>query len=185
MHRTREAGFQLAMGWIDEVVVSSKIEELVAAQVASLKVLNEVLAKEPYYVPALYARGVGYLNPPARITLNPTLQQALRPVPNAASRDLALCVAIGQRIGGGSPEMAGTLAMTLGDAYVKEGQLQRARSWWQLAQNASRDPAVLDAVRRRFSWRDDEALDRLEAELESRKSDFDHPVTDLSMMWRS
>jgi len=77
-----------------------------------------------------------------------------------------------------------TLALTLGDAYAKEGKANRARSWWQISENASRDPALLGAVRRRFAWQDDEMPDRLEAELEGRMLDLEHPLTDLSLMWQ-
>ena len=133
---------------------------------------------------ALYSRGLAYLNSPARLVAIDAWKKALKPVPDAASRDLALCVAIGQRIGGGSPQLVGTLALNLGDAYAKEGQPQRARSWWQIAQNASHDPALLEAVQRRFTWRDEEVVDQVEADLDARLLDLDHPASDLSTMWR-
>ena len=110
--------------------------------------------------------------------------EARKAAPDAASRDLGLCVAIGRRVGGGSPRLRATLALTLGDAYAKEGKPDRARSWWQIAQNTGRDPALLDAVRRRFAWQDGELLDRIEAELEGRMLDLEHPLTDLSLVWR-
>jgi hypothetical protein len=179
-HPSRETGLQLAIAWIDEIVLSPKPEPAYAAALASTKLLNEILARDPSYIPALYSRGINYLNFPARL---PPMQ-AMKPVPDAASRDLALCVAIGRRIGGGSPQLAGMLARALGDAYAKEGQPQRARSWWQLAQNASRDPDLLEGVRRRYTWRDDELIDQLEAERDVRALDLDHPPTDLSPMWR-
>jgi tetratricopeptide (TPR) repeat protein len=183
-HPGREAGLQLAVAWIDEIVLSSKAEPKIVAALESMKLLNEVLAKDPYYVPALYSRGLGYLNSPARQASIEAWRKVLNPVPDAASRDLALCVAIGQRIGGGSPQLVGTLALNLGDAYAKEGQPQRARSWWQIAQNASRDPALREAVQRRFTWRDEEVVDQVEADLNARLIDLDHPASDLSPMWR-
>jgi hypothetical protein len=178
-HPSREAGLQLAIAWLDEIVLSGKPELAYASILASMKLLNEILARDPSYLPALYSRGSNYLNVPR---VEPI--QKVKPIPDAASRDLALCVAIGQRIGGGSPELAGRLALALGDAYAKEGQPQRARSWWQIAQNASREPDLLENVRHRNTWHDDELIDQLEAEWDARVLDLDHPATDLSPMWR-
>jgi hypothetical protein len=183
-HPSREAGFQLAMAWVDEVLLSPTSDGRVVAGLASMKLLDEILAKDPYYLPAVCSRGIGYLNPPARVDFIPAWKKTLRPSPDAASRALGLCVAIGREVGGGSPEMAGMQALNLGDAYAKEGQPQRARSWWQIAQNASRDAALLEAVRRRYTWQDDDLVDRLETEREAGMLDLDHPLTDLSLMWR-
>jgi hypothetical protein len=182
-HQSREAGFQLAMAWVDEILVSPE-ERRAGAALASMKVLDKVLEEQPHYLPALCARGLGYLNPPARIDFVPALQAVLRPVPNAASRDLSLCVAIGAKLGGGSREVAAAQALNLGDAYAKERQPQRARSWWQLAQNLSRDEALLAGVRRRFAWGDDELIERIETERSAEMADLDHPLTDLTLTWR-
>jgi tetratricopeptide (TPR) repeat protein len=183
-HPSRDTGFQLALGWVDDILLTPKPEARVVAGLASMRLLNEILAKDPYYVPALCARGAGYLNPPARIDFIPAWRETLRPVPNAASRDLALCVAIGRYVGAGSAHTAAEQAINLGDAYAKEGQPERARSWWQLAQNASRDADLLEAVRRRYNWRDSELVEQLEAEREVRAADLDHPLTDLSPTWQ-
>jgi hypothetical protein len=43
-----------------------------------------------------------------------------------------------------------TLAISLGDTYVKIGKYSNAPDWW---------------VRRRYAWKDEEILDRLEEEL--------------------
>jgi hypothetical protein len=183
-HPSREAAFQLSVAWIDEVVLSPKPEGRLPASVANMKLLDEILAKDPYYLPAICSRGLGYLNLPARIDIIPAWKESLRPSPNAASRELGRCVAIGRTVGAGSPELAGSQAMNLGDAYAKEGRPDRARSWWQLAQNASRDRSLQEAIQRRFAWRDEELIDQLEAERNAAVQDVDHPVTDLSSIWR-
>jgi hypothetical protein len=73
--------------------------------------------------------------------------------------------------------------MTLGDAYVKTGRLNVARSWWQIAQNLCHDDDIQQAIRRRYAWGDEEILDRLEEELDRARMELDHPMTDLAMMW--
>ena len=73
--------------------------------------------------------------------------------------------------------------MTLGDAYVKAGRLNVARSWWQIAQNLCGDDSIQQAVRRRYGWGDEEILDRLEEELDRARAELDQPMTDLAMMW--
>jgi hypothetical protein len=80
--------------------------------------------------------------------------------------------------------LTATLAMTLGDAYAKIGEAEQARSWWQIAQNAGASPELREAIRRRFTWQDEDVVDRLETELDRRMLDLDHPLTDLSIMWR-
>ena len=182
-HPSREAGFQLVMAWVDEILLSPD-ERKAGPALTSMKLLNEILAKDPYYLPALCTRGLAYLNPPSRIDFIPAWKKLMRPVPNAASRDLSLCMAIGARVGGGSRQAAATQALNLGDAYAKEGQPERARSWWQIAQNASRDEALLAAIRRRFAWRDDELIDQVEKEIMASITDLDHSPTDLSLLWR-
>jgi len=176
----RETALQLALAWVDELILFSALEIKAPASVESVKLLSELLQREPAYVPALYGRGLNYLHRPSRLVW----PEARKAAPDAASRDLGLAVAIGRRIGGGSPELVATLALTLGDALAKEGRPDRARSWWQIAANTHREPALLAATRRRFAWRDDEMLDRLEAEMGIRMADLDHPLTDLSIMWR-
>ncbi|MGH7864886.1 MAG: hypothetical protein ACREQB_07845, partial [Candidatus Binataceae bacterium] len=179
-HPQRETALQLALAWVDELILFPALEIKAPASVESVNLLSELLQREPAYVPALYGRGLNYLHRPSRLEW----PEARKAAPDAASRDLGLAVAIGRRIGGGSPELVATLALTLGDALAKEGKADRARSWWQIAANTHREPALVDATRRRFAWRDDEMLDRLEAELEGRMADLDHPLTDLSIMWR-
>jgi tetratricopeptide (TPR) repeat protein len=179
-HPSRETTLQLALGWADELLLYGALEIKAPASIESVDLLTSILEEEPGYVPALYGRGLNYLHRPARLVWPETHKAA----PDAASQDLGRCVAIGRKIGGAPPLLVATLALTLGDAYAKEGEPDRARSWWQIAQNASRDRELLEAVRRRFGWQDDEMLDRLEHELENRMLDLDHPLTDLAIMWR-
>lgn len=179
-HPQRETALQLALGWVDELILHGALEIKAPASVESVKLFTDVLQREPAYVPALYGRGLNYVHRPSRLVW----PEARKAAPDAASQDVGLAVAIGRRVGGGSPELVATLALTLGDAYAKEGHADRARSWWQIAANTFREPVILEATQRRFAWRDDEMLDRLEAELEARMADLDHPLSDLSIMWR-
>jgi len=176
----REVALQLALAWVDELMLFPALEIKAPASVESVQLLTDILGREPAYVPALYGRGLNYLHRPASLVW----PEARKASPDAASQDVGLAVAIGRRVGGGSPELVATLSLTLGDALAKEGHADRARSWWQIAANTHREPAMLDAARRRFDWRDAELRDRLEAELEARMADLDHPLTDLSIMWR-
>ncbi len=179
-HPCRETALQLALAWVDELILFGALEIKAPANVESVHQLTELLRQEPMYVPALFGRGLNYLNRPARLLW----REGIKTAPDAASHDLGLCVAIGRRVGGAPPQLVATLALALGDAFAKEGHPERARSWWQIAGNTSRDPALTDSIRRRFGWRDDEVLDRLETELASRMLDLDHPLSDLSFMWR-
>ena len=61
-----------------------------------------------------------------------------------------------------------TLAISLGDTYVKIGKYSNAPDWW---------------VRRRYAWKDEEILDRLEEELDRARGALDAPMTDLRIMW--
>lgn len=177
---SREATLQLALAWVDELLLFHALEIAAPASVSSVDLFSEILATHPDYVPALYGRGLNYLHRPARLVW----PESHKAAPDAASHDIGLAVAIGRKIGGASPRLVGTLALALGDSYAKEGRLERARSWWQIAQNADRDPGVRSAVRQRLAWRNAEVRDRLEDELERRMLDIDHPLTDLALMWR-
>jgi hypothetical protein len=132
------------------------------------------------YVPALFARGLNHLHRPARLVW----PESAKTPRDAAVQDIGRCVAIGRKLGAGSPRLQATLAMTLGDAYVKAGEPSVARSWWQVAQNLARsDSSLQEAVRRRYGWNDEEILDRLEEELDRSRSQLDRPMTDLALMW--
>jgi hypothetical protein len=179
-HPSREATLQLALAWVDDLLLFPALEIQAPASVESVTLLSSLLAQDPVYVPALYCRGLNYLHRPARLVW----PEARKAAPDAASHDIGMCVAIGRHIGGASPRLVATLALSLGDAFAKEGKPERARSWWQIAQNACHDAWVQSAVRRRFAWRDAEMIERVEAELESRRLDIDQPLTDLSVIWR-
>jgi hypothetical protein len=179
-HPSREATLQLALAWVDEMLLYPALEIKAPASVESVELLTQIVeGSDPSYVPALYARGLNYLHRPARLVW-PEHRKA---PPDAASRDLGTAVAIGRRLGGGSPRLRATLALALGDAHAKEGRKNVGRSWWQIARTASADTSIRAAVDRRFSWGDGELLDRLEADLEARMLDLDPPMTDLSIMW--
>jgi len=179
-HSSREATLGLALAHVDEMLLFPALEIKAPASVESVELLTGILRSDPYYVPALYGRGLNYLHRPTRLVW----PEAHKAPPDAARRDLALCVAIGRKIGGASPRLTATLAMTLGDAYAKIGEAEQARSWWQIAQNAGASPELREAIRRRFTWQDEDVVDRLETELDRRMLDLDHPLTDLSIMWR-
>ncbi|MGD2110173.1 MAG: hypothetical protein PVI86_12385 [Phycisphaerae bacterium] len=178
--RTREARLQLALAWVDRMLLFPALEIKAPSSVESVDVLSTLLADtEGRYVPALFARGLNHLHRPARLVWP---ESNTTPI-DAAATDIGLCVAIGRELGVGSSRLQATLAIALGDAYVKTGSLGVARSWWQVAQNLSRAPEVKEAVRRRYGWEDGEVLDRLEEELDRARSELDRPMTDLALMW--
>ncbi len=180
-HPSREAKLQLALAWVDEMLLFPALEIKAPSSVQSVDILSEILEQpgNEYYVPALFARGLNHLHRPARLVWPETNKTP----PDAAVRDIAKCVAIGRKLNIGSKRLQSILALTLGDAYVKAGRLSVARSWWQIAQNLCHEDDIQQSVRRRYAWRDDEILDRLEAELDRARMELDHPMTDLAMMW--
>jgi hypothetical protein len=179
-HPSRETKLQLALSWVDEMLLFPALEIKAPSSVEAVKILTDIIDNgNEYYVPALFARGLNHLHRPARLVW----PEADKTPPDAAARDIGLCVAIGRKVGGSSPRLQATLAMTLGDAYVKAGRLSVARSWWQIAQNLCHDDDIEQAVRRRYGWRDEEILDRLEEELDRARTELDHPMTDLALMW--
>src|SRR5439155_2405241 len=111
--------------WVDELLLFPALEIQAPASVESVNLLTSTLAHDPAYVPALYGRGLNYLHRPARLVW----PEARKAAPDAASRDIGRCVAIGRSIGGASPRLVASLALSLGDAYAKEGKPERARSW--------------------------------------------------------
>lgn len=170
---------QLALAWVDEMLLFPALEIKAPSSVQSVGILSQLLQAEPGYVPALYARGMNHLHRPARLVW----PESEHTPPDAAARDLALCVAIGRKFGAGSRRLQANLALALGDAHVKAGRYGVARSWWQIAQNLSHDAGLQAAVRRRYGWRDDEMIDRLEADLDRARSQLELPMTDLALMW--
>lgn len=179
-HPLRETKLQVALAWVDEMLLFPALEVKAPASVEAVKILTEVIDDgNAYYVPALFARGLNYLHRPSRLVWPETTKTPI----DAAVRDVGLCLAIGRKLGVGSPRLRATLAMTLGDAHVKAGHQGVARSWWQVAQNLCHDDDIQEAVRRRYGWRDEEILDRLEEELDRARQAVDRPMTDLALMW--
>lgn len=179
-HPARETRLSLALAWVDLMLLFPALEIKAPASVEAVDILTEIIEDGgEYYVPALFARGLNHLHRPSRLVWPET-----RAVPpDAAANDIARCVAVGRAVEGGSDHLRATLAMTLGDAFVKAGEYGRARSWWQIAQNLCRDEDIQDAVRRRYAWRDEEILDRLELELDRARGQIVKPMTDLAFMW--
>jgi tetratricopeptide (TPR) repeat protein len=179
-HNTRETKLHLALAWVDEMLLFPALEIKAPSSVQAVDLLTKAIQDgNADYVPALYARGLNHLHRPARLVW----PESARTPRDAAAQDIGRCVAIGRRLGAGSSRLQATLALSLGDAYVKAGRLSLARSWWQIAQNLCRDDDLQSAVRRRYAWRNEEVLDRLEAELDRGRSELAHPMTDLALMW--
>lgn len=180
-HRgTRETKLHLALAWVDHMLLFPALEIKAPASVEAVDLLTEMLDRgREGYVPALFARGLNHLHRPARLVW----PESAGTPKDAAAQDIGRCVAIGRKFGVGSRKLQATLAIALGDAYVKAGRLGVARSWWQIAQNICGDQGVQDAIRRRYGWHDEEILDRLEEELDRSRAELDRPMTDLAMMW--
>jgi hypothetical protein len=178
-HTTRETKLHLACAWVDEMLLFPPLEIKAPASVQAVNLLSTALEKNPDYVPALFARGLNHLHRPSRLVW----PESAKTRPDAAAQDLGRCVAIGRRFNAGSPRLQATLALSLGDAYVKTGRLSVARSWWQVAQNLCRDADLQAAVHRRYGWQNEEILDRLEEELDQCRAELEHPMTDLALMW--
>ena len=154
------------------------------ASVEAVEVLSDILKdpdpKAAYYVPALYARGLNYLYRP----FNLVWPERIAAPPDAASKDLALAVAIGHKIGAGSDALKAELSLSLGDAYAKEGKLNAAHSWWQLANNLAHDDRIRTRVFTRLQWKDEDVSANLEATLQQQMDDIDHPLSDIRFMWQ-
>lgn len=180
-HPSRETRLSLALAWVDEMLLFPALEIKAPASVQSVDILTEILqGDDAWYVPALFARGLNHLHRPARLVW----PESAKTGPDAAVKDIARCVAVGRKLDVGTPKLHATLAMTLGDAYVKAGRFDVARSWWQIAQNLCQDDDIQQAVRRRYAWHDHQMLDRLEKELDRARAQLDHPMTDLALMWK-
>lgn len=177
-----EVRLQLAASLLDEMLLVPALEVRAGVTVEAAEILSGLLhgprAAGAWYLPARYARGLIYLHRPANLLWNERIEAALAP----AREDLALCVAVARHLDVGSAVARGRLALALGDTYAKEGQADRARSWWQLAATvgaADLRPAVIE----RLSWTDEEVRDRLEEVLEAGLRDLDDPLSDMSRLW--
>ena len=176
----REIRLHLALAWVDRMLLFPALEIKAPSSVEAVGILTSLLDDgNAGYVPALFARGLNRLHRPARLVW-PESQSTS---PDAAARDIGLCIAIGRRFRAGSSRLHATLAIALGDSYVKAGRLGVARSWWQIAQNLSDEPGTRDAVRRRYGWQDGDILEQLERDLDRARSALDEPMTNLAMMW--
>lgn len=179
VHPVREAKLSLALAWVDKMLLFPALEIKAPSSVSSVDILTEIIEEHPHYVPALFARGLNHLHRPARLVWPET-----RAVPpDSAVRDIGLCIAIGRKVDAGSDRLKGTLAIAIGDAYVKAAEYGRARSWWQIAQNLCGDDDIHSQIRRRYGWKDEEILDRLEEELDRARSEIVDPMTNLAFMW--
>ncbi len=179
-HSSRETKLDLAMSWVDEMLLFPALEVKAPSSVQAVDLLTEVIEpNNPGYVPALFARGLNHLHRPSRLVW----PESAKAPHDAAAQDIGRCVAIGRRFNVGSARLQAALALNLGDAYVKAGRLSLARSWWQVAQNLCRDADLQAAIHRRYGWQNEEILDRLEEELDRSRSELEHPITDLALMW--
>jgi tetratricopeptide (TPR) repeat protein len=179
-HSTRETKLDLAMSWVDEMLLFPALEIKAPSSVQAVDLLTQVIEKDnPGYVPALFARGLNHLHRPARLVW----PESAKTPRDAAAQDIGKCVAIGRRFNAGSARLQASLALSLGDAYVKAGRLGVAHSWWQIAQNLCHDDDLQASIRRRYGWQNEEILDRLEEELDRSRSELEHPMTDLALMW--
>ncbi|MBI1805530.1 MAG: hypothetical protein HYR76_00600 [Ignavibacteria bacterium] len=177
---SREAKLQLSLALVDHMLLFPALEIKAPSSVEAVEVLTDILNHEsPSYVPALYARGLNYLYRPFNLVWP---ERIAAPV-DAASNDLSLCVAIGQKIGAGSDRLKAELSLALGDAYAKEGKLSLARSWWQIANNIAHDEKFRTRVFARLQWGDEDVAASLEETLQHQMEDLDHPLSDLRFMW--
>ncbi len=182
-HPMRETQLQLALSLVDHMILFPALEIRAPASVESVDILTRILKDDAidhaYYVPALYARGLNYLYRP----FNLVWPERLAAAPDAASSDLATVVAIAQKVGVGSDALKAEAALTLGDAYAKEGRPNLARSWWQIANNMIKDDTFRERVFLRLQWRDEEIQTHLEQLFERQMQDIDHPLSDLRFIW--
>ena len=180
-HPVREVRLQLALALVDHMLLFPALEIKAPASVEAVGILTELIdhPADAYYVPALYARGLNYLYRP----FNLVWPEKIAAPPDAASEDLSRCIAVGQKTGKGSDALKAELSLALGDAFAKEGKLDPARSWWQIANNLARDEKFRERVFTRMKWNDDEVSASLEETLQRQMDDVDHPLSDLRFMW--
>jgi len=179
-HSSRETKLHLALAWVDEMLLFPALEIKAPSSVQAVDLLTDVLEKDnPNYVPALFARGLNHLHRPSRLVW----PESAKTPRDAAVRDIGKCVAIGRQFTVGSERLKATLALSLGDAYVKAGKAEVARSWWQIAQNLCREDQMQASVRKRYGWQNEVIVDRLEEELDQSRGELEHPMTDLALIW--
>lgn len=177
--QARELQVQIALASVDQMVLNPALEVKAPASIDSIHVFTAILSRDPYYVPALVGRGLNHLNRPRNLVW----PEHPAPPADAASRDLALAVAVGAKVGGASPRVKGLLLLLLGDAYAHEGKAGVARSFWTIAGESTSDRGVHAELEERASWPEPEIPDRLEARLDRRMEDTGAPLSDLSFLW--
>ncbi len=170
---------QIALAQVDKMVLNPALEIKAPASIESTRLLTLILKEHPYYVPALYARGLNYLFRPRKLVW----PEKPKPPADAGSKDLARAAAAAMKVGGAPPRLRALVLTTLGDSYAHEENMGQARSWWLLARESGADAATLREIGMRMTWSDAEAPDRLEAHLEERMADQQHPLSDLSFLW--
>jgi hypothetical protein len=170
---------QVALAYVDRMVLNPALEIKAPASIDSTRVLTAILDDHPHYVPALYGRGLNYLFRPRNLVW----PEKPEPPRDASSTDLSLAAAAALKVGGAPPRLRALVLLTLGDAYAHQEKMDRARSWWMLAREGGADAATLEELRQRMDWSDAEGPDRLEAHLEERMADQEHPLSDLSFLW--
>lgn len=177
---SRETNLHLALAWVDHMLLFPALEIKAPSSVEAVDILTRIIdGGDACYVPALFARGMNHLHRPARLVWPESTKTSI----DAAERDFALCIAIGRTFDVGSDRLRALLMIARGDAFIKMGKYDQGRSCWQIAQNLGSDEDIQSAVRRRYAWRNDEAIDRLEEELDRARSALDRPMTDLSFFW--
>lgn len=178
----RETGLQLALALIDRMLLYPALESRAPASVEAVELLDGILAEpaDRHYLPALYARGLNHLYRPAELVWPSRLPAP----PDAASRDLALCVAVGRQVGDPTPALEAWLLLALGDAYAKEGRLSTARSWWSLGRNRVAGAGYRALIDRRLGWPDEAVGERLELALGEQLGRADPPLSDIGFVWR-
>lgn len=176
---SREIRLQIALGHVDRMVLEPALEIRAPESIESVRHLTDLLRDEPYYVPALVARGLNHLNRPRHLVW----PEHPGPAPDAASADLARAAAVGRRVGAAPRRVEATVLVLLGDAYAHEERPGLARSWWAFARGRAGGREESRALDDRLSWPDSNLSDRIEQRLEERMADTDHPVSDLSFLW--
>ena len=179
-HPSNVTKLQLSLTLVDHMLLFPALEIKAPSSVEAVEILTDVLKEDPYYVPALYARGLNYLYRP----FNLVWPEKIAAPPNAASDDLSLCVAVGEKTGAGSDALKSELSLALGDAYAKEQRFNLARSWWQIANNIARTDQLRERVFKRLTWNDNDVRTNLEDLLQHQMEDLDHPLSDLRFMWQ-
>lgn len=170
---------QIALYQVDVMILNPALEIKAPASIESTRLLTEILAGQPHYVPALYARGLNYLFRPRHLVW----PEDPKPPRDAASRDLSLAAAAALQVGGAPARLRALVLMTLGDSHAHQDDMPRARSWWMLARETGADERTKNGIKTRMSWTDADGPDSMEQLLEEYMSNQEHPLSDLTFLW--